>query len=567
MHVVLDDGATRIPMRSAGAGTWHADLPGDIRGRYGQRYELEVRHNGTRMRVPDPLARVIEPGPDGNVSRFGNLEYAWRHRFRAPPFADAVIYEAHVPALSRHPSMPVADERARGTYVGARSPGVLRHLERLGAAVELLPLHADDHFLGQDWGYFSTAFHAPTTRYATDPRDANRELMALIDALHGRGIPVIVDVVYNHGGAVLAAAWGRQRVYRARPDGSYCDGSGCGPTIKTEEPLVRRTVIDSLQHLVQDYRVDGFRFDLGALHDIDTMLAIDRELPGRVYLTAEPWALGGAQWGKGNLVRELASTRWAVWNDDFREPGRALVTGKCDQHTRDRLMLALTGTHVDDGGWTCRPQQSVNYLSCHDGKTLADLVGGDVQRQFLGVLLVLASQGVPMLHQGTELMHSIGGEHNSYDRPDLNQIDWQLATEHADLVRAVAALIDLRRRLPHLKYTRRLVRRNGSGDDWDIDWHFPDGYPHADNTNALGFALRPPRGSRRRRVRDEVLVLLNGSTDGASFHLPDGTWQTLVDGRSLEVSIAGTAAAPAVDRYYVHPGTGVLLAKASARLS
>ncbi len=237
-------------------------------------------------------------------------------------------------------------------------------------------------------------------------------------------------------------------------------------------------------------------------------------------------------------------------------------------------MTAITGSHEYDGGWASRPQQSVNYLSCHDGKTLADIVDGDVKRQFLGLLLILTSQGIPMIYEGSELMYSKQGEHNTYDRPDLNQIDWSLATEHDALIQATVGLIAVRQRFPHFKYQRHVRRRNGDDAAWDIDFIYPNGYPHEDNAGAIGFMLLPPddsalggpsgdhRQPKRARPRDldPIVVLLNGSSQGADFSLPDGAWKTLVDGHNLQADPDGLEATIAVAHYYVHPGTGVVLA-------
>jgi len=253
---------------------------------------------------------------------------------------DIIIYETHLPALSRHPSAQVDNESHRGTYLGAKSPFVLKHLKRLHVAVEFLPLHASDKLLGQDWGYFSTSFHAMRECYAVNKHEVNREVMSVVDAMHGQGIPVVLDVVFNHGGELWVKAWGEDVVYRKYENGDFCHGSGCGPTIATEHPFIRESIIQTLRHLVDKYHFDGFRFDLGALHDKDTMLEIDKRLPNHIYLIAEPWALSGACWSKGDLHGEFANTRWAVWNDDFRESGKTFIQGKGDHHNRDRLMCS-----------------------------------------------------------------------------------------------------------------------------------------------------------------------------------------------------------------------------------
>lgn len=553
------------PMKRDGNGNWVARLPIPFKELHGRDYHFVVRRASHTYTLADPLAPRTERRAQDLSSRFGDLDYRWQTRhFKVPAMRDLVIYEAHLPALSRHESAEVDDASHRGTYAGARSPAILDHLQRLQVAVEFLPLHASDRLLGQDWGYFSTSFHAMRECYAHDKHDVNREVMALVDAMHGRGIPVILDVVFNHGGELWVKAWGEDVVYRKHDNGNFCHGSGCGPTIRTEHPHIRELIIQTLLHLVRDYRFDGFRFDLGALHDKETMLAIDRRLPSHICLIAEPWALGGTQWGKGDMHGTFAGTRWAVWNDDFRKSGKTFITGGGDQHNRDRLMCAIMGCHVDQGGWASKPQQCINYLSSHDGQTLADFVGGDKRRAFLGALLVLTSQGVPMLGEGTELMHSKHGHDNSYDRPDLNRIDWSNAQAHADLVEAVARLIALRKRIPHFRYTRHLTQRHLNKGHWDIDWIYPTGYPHHDNVNAIGYVIKPPRESPIWRWRWPMLVvLLNGSAAGASFHLPAGAWKLIVDGDGLKVDEHGIAGvAHARNDFYVHAGTGVVLAPA-----
>ncbi len=563
VSLVIEGYRDSWPMKLKKCGHWMLRLHLSYRDLNGRIYRFDVTENGETFGVSDPLACRTERQENNLVSMFDDLSYKWQYRwFRAPPLRDVVIYETHVPALSRHSSLEVVEENHRGTYTGARAPSVLNHLKNLGVAAEFLPLHANDNLLGQDWGYFSTSFQAMRECYATSKEDVNREIMELVDAMHGRGIPVLLDVVFNHGGELLVKAWGEDIVYRKHDNGDFCHGSGCGPTIHTEHPFIRETIIQTLEYLVKEYRFDGFRFDLGALHDKTTMREIHRRLPKRIYLIAEPWALGGTLWGKGDLSYDLAETRWAVWNDDFREPAKTFITGLGDQHNRGRLMCAIKGSHIDDGGWAQRPQQCINYITSHDGKTLADFVGYDKRRVFLGTMLVLTSQGVPMLSEGSEMMFSKQGEHNSYNRPDLNQIDWNNAHEHKDLVTAVARLIALRKKLPHFHYTGRLRQYQGDSKEWDIDWIFPTGYPHDDNVNALGIVLKPAPGRLRWRGRNQSLVLLfNGSGEGVDFNLPKGKWKLLVDGYRIVVNQHGLSETkPATGSFFLHPGTGVMLA-------
>jgi len=563
VFLVIEGQDRPYKMKQDGNGTWHAKLGQSLQALTGLAYHFQVRKNGQEFTIADPLAYSTRRFDETIKSYFADLSYQWRNRrFRTPPISDIVIYETHLPALSRHHSSDVMQDSHRGTYMGAISPRILEHLQNLGVAVEFLPLHASDNLLGQDWGYFSTSYHAMRECYAHEEDNVNTQVMAVVDAMHGRGIPVILDVVFNHGAELWVKAWGEEVVYRKLDSGDFCQGSGCGSTVQTEHPFIREMMIETLEHLVTDYHFDGFRFDLGALHDKQTMIEIDRRLPKHVYLIAEPWALGGAQWGKGDMAHDFAETRWAVWNDDFREPGRKFLTGEGDHRNRDHLMLAITGNHIRHGSWTVRPQQCINYLTCHDGQTLSDFVEGDKKRVFLGVLMVLTAQGVPMLGEGSELMYSKQGHDNSYDRPDLNQIDWNNYELHTDLVEAVAQLVMLRKRYPHFRYHDALRIRNGKGKAWDIDWIYPTGHPHQDNVNAIGFILKPPPAWYRwRRLHKSLVVLLNGSSVGADFHLPKGKWTKLVDGNAIVVDMEGIRnVPPAQGDYHVHPGTGVVLA-------
>lgn len=565
VSLVIEGPGDHKPMKRNHKGIWSVRLPRSQAELNGHAYCFEIHQNGQTTSVADPLAHRIKRDEDGIKSYFTDLTYRWQNnRFRTPPFHDIVIYETHLPALSRHGSSGVQDEAHRGTYTGAISPVVLNHLKRLNVAVEFLPLHASDDLLGQDWGYFSTSFRAMRESYAINEDEVNRDVMAVVDAMHGCGIPVLLDVVFNHGAELWVTAWGKDVVYRKHANGDFCHGSGCGPTVRTEDPFIREMIVETLEQLVACYRFDGFRFDLGALHDKQTMIEIDRRLPKHIYLIAEPWALGGTQWGKGDMGNDFAATRWAVWNDDFREPGRLFLTGGGDFHNRDHLMTAITGNPAGYGGWALRPQQCINYLSSHDGKTLADYVDGDKKRVFLGILMVLTAQGVPMLGEGSELMFTKQGHDNSYDRPDLNQIDWTNSLLHNDLVEAVSRLIALRKHFPHFRYTRQLRLNNGKNEHWDIDWIFPTGHPHRDNVNAIGYILKPPPvWYRWRRFRKSLLVLLNGSSKGANFRLPKGKWRVLVDGNSIVVELKGLHdVPPAQGDYHVHPGTGIVLASA-----
>jgi pullulanase len=543
-------------------GYWTVKPELDERKLNNHSYYFLVKEGDNIRKVSDPMAHRIRRIDDQYRSFFSsdNRKYLSKY-FHTPGIDSIVIYETHLPALSRHSSAALKEEQYRGTYLGAASEFVLNYLQRLKVAVEFLPLHLHDKKLGKDWGYYSVAYNAMRTDYAVEEERANSEVMMLIEAMHERGIPVILDVVFNHGAELWVRAWGRSIVYRRLQDGGFCQGSGCGETVQTENRHIRSVIIETLLHLVKQYKFDGFRFDLAALHDKKTMKEIDKRLPKRIYLIGEPWALGGNQWGKAEMSSEFAHTRWAIWNDDFRESARTFIQGHGDHINRDYLMRAIVGSHLKDGGWALRPQQSVNYISCHDGKTLADLVGGNKHRVFLAIFVVLTSQGIPMLGEGSEMLYTKHGHDNSYDRPDLNQLDWANATQHSDLVKTVGRLISLRKQMSHFRYRGHLKVNDHKRDNWDIDWIYPTGYPHNDNVNAIAYVIRPPRRYQLwRRERHPVIILLNGSNSGVDFQLPNGAWKVIVDGLHFAVNPFGIESVPnAEGHYHVHPGTCAML--------
>jgi pullulanase len=551
VQLVIEGQKKPIELQPVASGLWEKTLGTAPRRLYGREYHFRViRKDGSSERMADPFADFTERTDDRVISRFADLEFTWRdQKFKSPALEDIVLYEAHLPALSRHPSSGAAAEH-RGTYRGAMSRKVMNHLKKLGVAVEFLPLNAADGLLGGDWGYWTTSFKAMNERYASKNQKlrANKDVMALIDSYHRAGIPVIFDVVYNHGGELHVRALGQEILYR-KPDsyGNYPEG---WPTVRSEHPMVRQMIVETLQHMVETYHVDGFRFDLGALLDKRTVREIDRRLPSRIHLFAEPWALGPTKWGKGDMRSTFADTRWAVWNDDFREPVKGHITGKTGSaKDREKVMTAIKGAY----GWAQRPQQSVNYFSIHDGLTGADVVGGDRARLFQGVVLTLFSQGVPMIAEGTEFMHSKQGAHNSYNQPEVNQLDWDQAAKHQDLTDSVGKLIALRKRLPHFKYRRALA------DGRDIEWLYAKG---DDDPSALGFLLRPPPGERAPAGFGEVVVLANGSGEGRNFAVPPGRWKVIADGVSMQVNDAGLSGRVVKDGdYFLHAGATAVLAR------
>ena len=332
VRLVVEGEAHPFELDPVASGLWKVDTGIAPRTLYGRAYHFEVTYkDGSSEKLADPMADFTDRENDRLVSRFANLEHTWHDQgFKPPPLDQLVIYETHLPSLTRHPSSGVP-EHERGTYRGARSRRVLDHLSKLGVAAEFLPLHAADGLLGGDWGYYTTSYKALNQRFTGKgrEREANRDVMDLIDAYHQRGIPVIFDVVYNHGGELHVKALGKDVVYRKT------GGSGVGNDIRSENPAVRQMILETLEHLVSTYHVDGFRFDLGALLDKKTIRDIDRHLPRRIHLFAEPWAISDTKWGKddsqdhlrrhplGGVERRLPRAGPVLHHRRDRQAGRA----------------------------------------------------------------------------------------------------------------------------------------------------------------------------------------------------------------------------------------------------
>lgn len=516
---------------------------------------------------------------------------------------DLVIYEAHVKGLSAaHPDVP---DDLRGTYLGAAHPAVVDHLRRLGVnAVEFLPLQAffDDRHLVEKqltnyWGYQPLAWFAPEPRYAHENHQAEAEVRQLVHTLHAAGIEVILDVVYNHSGegdefgpTVGPRGLNNRGYYRLSPEFGYINDTGTGNTLGVHRPAILRLVLDSLRYWVQHFGVDGFRFDLGATlgrgplgFDAQSAffqaMAQDPVLAG-VKLIAEPWDIGPGGYRLGEFPHPFSE-----WNDRFRDGVRRLWRGESvgASDLGDRL---LGSADVFDSGQ--RPATaSVNFLSAHDGFTLADVVaynerhneangeggvdghgenfssnlgveGSTSDPQILGarsrrvrgmLATLLLSQGVPMLLAGDEFGNSQAGNNNAYAQDnEIGWVDWSGVAEGAhdpELPDVVSRLIELRRRLPVLRQSTFLHSRERADGFPDVAWFTPDGNrPTPEDWSSEGFRaisviMRGAAGDvDGEAMQEQVLVVINTGGD-QDFDLPaggvePGAWRLEIDTARLE---------------------------------
>jgi isoamylase len=625
---------------------WHGYLPDVLPGQlYGYRvhgpYEPQHGHRFNPHKVVlDPYARLIGRDvqwadecfayllgdPEGDLSfderdsaSFAPLAvvidtaYTWGNdRPPRTPWHKTLIYELHVKGFTQlHPEVP---ERLRGTYAGLASEPAIRHLAELGVtAVELLPVHHfldDRHLIDRGltnyWGYNTLAFLAPHSRYATThlPQDAVQQFKMMVASLHAAGIEVILDVVYNHtaegnqlGPTLSMRGVDNAAYYRLSPEDPryYMDFTGCGNSPNVQHPRMLQLIMDSLRYWVTDMHVDGFRFDLAStlareLFEVDRLGAffdIIHQDPvlSQVKLIAEPWDVGAGGYQVGNFP-----VLWSEWNGKYRDTVRRFWKG--DGDTLAEFATRLSGSsdlYQNDGR---KPSASINFITCHDGFTLHDLVsyndkhneanGEDnqdgandnnswncgaegptddpainalrwqQQRNFLTTLLL--SQGVPMLLAGDEFSHTQQGSNNTYCQDnERTWLNWELSAEQQAFYDFVRSVIRLQRTQPVFQRRKFFLGRPIRGEDiLDISWFEPSGEEMTEEAWNTGYArclgvrwagdlIEETDENGAPIVGDTILLLMNAHHDAIPFTLP-----ALKDGQQWErlLNTAEGSAAP-----------------------
>ncbi len=534
-----------------------------------------------------PLARVVDPSFDWGDDR---RPYTAWHK--------TVIYEVHPKGFTRK-NLEVP-ERERGTYAGVASDASIAHLKKLGiTAVELLPVHYhldDRHLLEEDlvnyWGYNTLGFLAVDRHYGIDNPVA--EFKAMVKALHHAGIEVILDVVYNHtaeghhlGPTLAMKGIDNASYYMLSPEDRrfYMDFTGCGNVPNMQHPRVLQLIMDSLRYWVEEMHVDGFRFDLAStlareLHEINrlgTFFDIIHQDPtiSQVKLIAEPWDVGPGGYQVGNFP-----VLWTEWNGKYRDCVRSYWKG--EGGTVAEFATRFSGSsdlYQDDGR---KPYASINFITCHDGFTLQDLVsynekhneangeenrdGADDNRSWnCGVegptddpeinalrerqkrnliATLLLSQGVPMICAGDELSHSQGGSNNAYCQDnDITWFDWSLDESRKKFLDFVAKIIQIRKTQPVFQRRRFFKGRPIRGVK-DITWLAPDGNEMGEEDWAVEFVrcigvrlagdlIDEVDDDGNRIVGETVVILLNAHHDSVPFTLPPNPrekhWERLLD--------------------------------------
>ncbi len=554
----------RYPMWQDDDGVWEISRTGLDIGKY---YSFNV--DGPRgpgegfnpfAQVGDPYALAVPHArnnpmiidPDATNQWFaGWTDDDWE----IPPHEDLIIYETHVRHFTMHPSSGVAP-KLRGKFAGVtdtlgRGTG-LDHLKALGVnAIQFMPIqeydnNEDDH----SWGYATTYFFAPEASFGLEPLTGSQyyEFKTLVNELHNQGFAVLIDVVYNHAGWPNVFEWiDRKYYFRLNDDYTYSNYSGVGTDFRSESPMMRRLIIDNVLFWMKEFHIDGFRFDLAELIDMETLMQLRdeaRAVNPDVILISEPWSF------RGEHKSQLRGTTWAAWNNDFREAAKGFAWG---HHNRDWLAQAIFGSLQT---WTETPIQAVQYVESHDDMALADelssapgrdgraLLPEDIQRNKLAATTTLTALGIVMIAEGQEYLRSKHGISNTYDRGDeINSLNWNDRDRPGarEAMQYYKDLIALRNSDPGRAF--RVAER----PEMDYyQWIKP-----SQEQRALGYIVNAPR----QRPGNGFVVLLNAADRDTTFEVPfpAGTWQQIGDGD--QILLKGLDRQPALQGGGTHPVT------------
>ncbi|MCO6493900.1 MAG: type I pullulanase [Phaeodactylibacter sp.] len=570
-------------MEKAEQGTWAAQFEENLNGVY---YTFQVKANGQWLdETPGPYATAA--GTNGKRGQVVDMKatnpegWATTQRPALSHPTDIIIYELHVRDLSTHPSSGI---RNKGKFLGLAEGGTkspqglptgLDHIKELGVThIHLLPsfdyLSVDEAKLQDNkfnWGYDPHLYNVPEGSYSSNPADGAariREFKQMVKTLHDNGLRVIMDVVYNHTGATENSVFNQTvpgYYYRHNEDGSFSNASACGNETASERAMVRKFIIESVKYWATEYQVDGFRFDLMGIHDIETMNQVSealRQVDPTIFVYGEGWTAGDSPLPveKRALKRHTSQLKdVAAFSDDIRDaikghvfthddPG--FVSGKPGQEGRLQFGVVAATRHPQlnydsiqiydaNGPWSPGPAQTITYFSCHDNHTLWDRlklsrpeasVDERVHMQKLAGAILLTSQGVSFLHAGVEMARTKQGVENSFESPDsINQINWERKAKYKEVFDYYQGLIALRKNHPAFRLrTAEMIQQH-------LQFLEPN------EPNVVAFTLA---GNANGDAWKDILVIYNANPEYKTVALPPGPWTIAVDGDHVTEQGLGT---------------------------
>lgn len=549
-------------MKRVGAGKWQLTVKNDLKGKY---YLFGVYNNAQPDLTPGVFAKAV--GVNGQRGAIIDLKdtdpEGWsedkRPELRNP--VDLVIYEMHHRDFSIDYSSGIKN---KGKFLALTEPKAIEHLKRLGVnAIHILPsfdyASVDESQPDKpqyNWGYDPLNYNVPEGSYSTnaaDPKARIKEFKQMVQALHKAGIRVILDVVYNHTFSIDGSNF--QKTYpgyyfRHRPDGTYSDGSGCGNETASEKPLMREYMVESVKYWVNEYHIDGFRFDLMGVHDIETMNLIRAELDKidpSIYVYGEGWSAGSCAYpqeklamkanarqlnGIGAFSDEMRDALRGPFSDD-RKGGFLAGMPNCEESIKfgiagaiDHPQVDMTKVNYSKAAWTNEPSQMIAYVSCHDDMCLTDRLRATVPNisddelirlDLLAQTAVLTSQGVPFLLSGEEMLRDKKGEHNSFRSPDsINRFDWNNLKRYPQVFDYYSKLIALRKAHPAF--------RMGNAEEVKKNLVFLDA-----PEGVVAFQLKNNAGGDSWK---DIIVVLNANKTERAINVPEGLYtKVLANGK------------------------------------
>lgn len=555
-----------IKMKASGENRWEATVKGDLKGKFytfdigkGETpgvFAKAVGVNGMRGAIVD----MAETNPQG-------WENDQRPVILSP--ADLVIYEMHWRDFSVDVSSGLKN---KGKFLALTEPKAIEHLKNLGVnAVHILPsfdyASVDETKLDTpqyNWGYDPKNYNVPEGSYSTDPYNPVtrvKEFKQMVQALHKAGIRVILDVVYNHTFNIDHSNFQLtypDMYYRKTADGKYSDGSGCGNETASEKPLMREFMLESVKYWIDEYHIDGFRFDLMGVHDIETMQQIRAEvnkIDPSIYIYGEGWSAGSCAYPVDKLAMKANAQQLngiAAFSDDMRDALRgpfsddhkgALLAGIPGEEESLKFGIVggiahpqvdMTKVNYDKKPWTNNPTEQISYVSCHDDMCLVDRLKASIpsltdknipEKERTAELIridqlaqtaVFTSQGVPFILSGEEMLRDKKGVHNSYNSPDsINHLDWNNLQRYPQLFTYYKNLIQLRKNHPAF--------RLATGDKVRQHLEFLSAVNSKDVKQdcLVGFLLKDLQGIDAWKT---IVVIYNFNKEAKEMAIPEGNY-------------------------------------------
>lgn len=556
-------------MKRVGAGKWKLTVKNDLKGKY---YVFSVYNQAQPDHTPGVFAKAV--GVNGKRGAIVDLKDTdpdgWaddvRPELKNP--CDLIIYEMHHRDFSMDMSSGIKN---KGKFLALTEPAAISHLRRLGVnAVHILPSfdfasidESKPDVAQYNWGYDPLNYNVPEGSYSTnaaDPKARIREFKQMVQALHKAGIRVILDVVYNHTFDINGSNF--QKTYpdyffRKNAEGKYSDGSGCGNETASDKELMREFMKESVAYWVNEYHIDGFRFDLMGVHDIETMNEIHdvvAKIDPTIYIYGEGWSAGSCAYpqdklaikanarqlnGIGAFSDEMRDALRGPFSDDTKGGFLAGVPGQ-EESIKFGIAGAISHPQIDmtkvnysKVPWTNEPSQMVAYVSCHDDMCLTDrlrssipYIGDDelIRLDLLAQTAVLTSQGVPFILSGEEMLRDKKGVHNSFRSPDsINRLDWNNLKRYPQVFDYYAGLISLRKQHPAF--------RMGSADEVRKNLCFleaPEG--------VVAYQLKNNAGGDSWK---NIIVVLNSQKTPQTVDVPENTYTMVVANGKVDTNGIG----------------------------